>query len=208
MAERSTTEGPFLFLRPSLISHTAQSQVIECEAHDKSHGDRQGCILKFFSPRAESALKQELAVYTKVKGDEELGGFVPRLLWSGTWPSQSYRSFIGRFPSLLRKSDRSVRLIAIELIINAIQNFPASEPPELHVYAIKTALHALQLLHSNGIVHGDISVDNIIFRREAEFYDAFWIDFSSAIIDASPEDVAYEWQKAVQYFSHLVTPPL
>jgi len=202
--EEKSADDPLLFVRPLLLRHSPASQVIECDAIDNEDGFSQPCVLKFFAPKAEAAFRRELAVYTKTNKEEILGNVVPLLLWEGEWSSAKYKTFIGNFPTLLRKSDRAVKFLAIHRITNTVYDFPTGEPVELQPYAVKTALHGLQILHSFDIVHGDVSVQNLLLRRNSEYYDALWIDFSSSIVDASEQDMRYEWQKAVQYFSNLV----
>jgi len=69
---------------------------------------------------------------------------------------------------------------------------------------IKGALSSLSELHGLGIVHGDISMDNILVIKESGGLEVMLIDYSSSWLDASQEQEDWEFLRAAEYFAHLV----
>jgi RIO-like serine/threonine protein kinase len=63
------------------------------------------------------------------------------------------------------------------------------------------ALSSLAILHSVGIIHGDISASNLFVREEEGSLNIVWLDFSSSWIDASPNQLSWEMDRAREYFS-------
>lgn len=197
----------FRFSNPKLVSQKVRTQVILCDAFDFEDQRQISCVLKFFSPNAESAYQRELAVYSSVELSAELQEIVPSKLWSGTWSSTKYRNLLGKHlpTSWLRKSDRQLSVIVLTYIYNTE---PISDAPEgLRLFLARAALHSLRRLHAAQIKHGDVSADNLLIQREdGRGYLPFWIDFSSSAVGASQVSILHEWEKAVDYFSDLVSP--
>jgi RIO-like serine/threonine protein kinase len=195
------------FISPKLLSHKPHSQVILCSVRSAAENTKTQCVLKFFPPKANAAFRQELLVYSKATTSESLQEIIPEKLWSESWTASRYHKFLANLPSVLAKSDRKVDVLAISYIEDS-DALIESEPPELHIYAAKAALRALQELHENKIVHGDVSVDNLLVQREFDQYFAYWVDFSQSRLNAKQRDITYEWQKAVDYFADLVNPQM
>jgi len=196
----SASHDPFTFRRPKLFSHKAGRQVaVSLARNDEAEGDPTPCILKFFSPKCRTAFERELSIYNC----EEIEESRPQKLWSGTWASSKYSEFIGNLPSILRKSDSLVYILVLSYV-EGFEAFIPSQPIELQKHAVKAALLSLQKFHSAGIIHGDVSVDNLLLQNNGDRLEAIWIDFSSSIVNASAAMTRHEWEQAVTYFSDLV----
>ena len=198
-ASTSPSRDPFTFQRPKLLSHKAGHQVVLSVAQNGQDGNTTPCVLKFFSPKCRAAFERELSVYNY----EEIEEARPQKLWSGTWPSSKYTEFLSNLPSILRQSDSRVYTLVLGYV-EGIEAFVPSQPIELQKHAVKAALLSLRKFHSAGIVHGDVSVGNLLLQRSGDKLEAIWIDFSSSIVKASTAMAEYEWEQAVAYFSHLV----
>lgn len=199
----SVSDEPFTFLRPKLLSHKPQRQVVLAEANNVEGGTAPPCILKLFSPKAIVAFERELSVYSS-DGAQEVR---PQKLWSGSWKSSKYLEFLrGNLPSILRKSDPQVYVLVLSYV-ESIDALPPSQSTDLQIHAVKAALHSLRVLHSAGIVHGDVSCDNLLLQQDDNQFFALWIDFSSSSVNSSVASAEHEWQKAVAYFSRLVHLP-
>jgi serine/threonine protein kinase len=195
---------PFKLSKPRLVSHKPRTQVFFADRSIAAEKvDRVHCIVKVFSPRSKISYDKEIATYTLVS--DAAPNVVPVLLWSGVWTVARYRQFIGeKLPTVLRRTENQLHIIVLSYL-DGIDAFSDNETTETRQNAAKAALHALARLHSIGIVHGDISGDNVIIQRKTgPSYSATWIDFSASVTSPSKADVSYEWQKAVDYFSQLV----
>ena len=177
----NASHDPFTFQRPKLLSHKAGHQVaLSLARNDEAGGGPTPCILKFFSPKCRTAFERELSIYSC----EEIEESRPQKLWSGTWASSKYSEFIGNLPSILRKSDSLVYILVLSYV-EGFEAFIPSQPIELQKHAVKAALLSLQKFHSAGIIHGDVSVDNLLLQNNGDRLEAIWIDFSSSIVNAS-----------------------
>lgn len=194
-------DGPLTFLRPKLLSHKPSCQVVISKAkNDGQSGTATPCVLKFFSPKALAAYEKELSVYRS----EGARNVRPQKLWSGSWVSSKYLEFLGgNLPSILRKSDSQVYALILSYI-EGVDVLSQSHPAELQIHAVKAALHSLRILHSARIVHGDVSLENLLLQHDGDKLHAFWIDFSASSVNAKAAAADHEWQQAVAYFSHLV----
>jgi len=193
------SDNPFTFLRPKLLSHKGRHQVVLSVAQDAESGEETPCVVKFFSPNARHAFQRELSVYS-YEGTEDAR---PQKLWSGAWPSSEYLEFLRNLPSVLRKSDGQVYALVLTYV-ESIDSLAPSQPTELQKHAVKAALLSLRRLHSVGIVHGDISVENLLLQQNGHNLEATWIDFSSSSVQASMAMIEQEWEQAITYFSQLV----
>ena len=195
----SACHDPFTYQRPKLLSHRAGHQVVLSVAQNPEVGDATPCVLKFFSPKCRDAFERELSIYDYREIEEAR----PQKLWSGIWPSSKYSEFLSKLPSISRQSGSRVHTLVLSYV-EGIEAFVPSQPMEFQKYAAKAALLSLRKFHSAGIVHGDVSVDNLLLQKSEDKLEAIWIDFSSSIVKASKAMVEHEWEQAVTYFSHLV----
>jgi serine/threonine protein kinase len=197
-----------IFGRPKLLSHKSQSQVILCDFHSGERIETSSCILKIFPPKSSVAYEKELSIYTHLgtqnSNADAVEEITPTKFWSGVWSAERYQEFLGgRLPTVLRRTDTQVDVLVLSYVEN-ICALSSDETSEVRLHAANAALRSLQALHSNEIVHGDISVDNVLFQRNGNRYDALWIDFSASVINASRNSISREWKKAVDYFAHMV----
>lgn len=206
MPRLTAEDEPFLFQRPRLLSHKSESQVIYCDAFDIESRELGSCVLKFFPPKAHSRFERELEVYDIASKSNTLQEAVPRRLWSGSWDSKRYQKFLeGRLRSILRKGDKHVDLVALEYI-QWSDVISESHPLELRIHAAKSALRSLRVLHDNGIIHGDFSIENILFQKFESYYLAILIDFSASRLGNTGAEMVYEWEWALDYLSTAVIP--
>jgi RIO-like serine/threonine protein kinase len=191
---------PFVLSKPRLVNHKTRTQVFSC---DYAGAERiTPCIVKLFSPRSKANYEKEVAAYTSAASHQQSS--LPIKLWSGVWSVARYQQFIGnKFPSVLRRTENQLNVILLSYV-ESIDALSPDESPEIRQRAVKAALRALQVLHSIGIVHGDVSRDNVLLHQNGAHWEATWIDFASSIVDPSKRDVTHEWQKAIEYFSNLV----
>jgi tRNA A-37 threonylcarbamoyl transferase component Bud32 len=100
--------------------------------------------------------------------------------------------------------DESAETIFV-LMLNYVQDSTTLSSVTISATVAKTVLLALEILHEGGIVHGDISTSNVLVLEGNDCVDVMWIDFSSSWTDASPKQVAWESEKAAEYFGDLVS---
>jgi serine/threonine protein kinase len=195
--------GSLEYLKPRLLSQNSKTQVILCDTFEGDIRNINPCVLKLFHPSVKALYANELAVYELRSSIPDLVDIVPERLWSGRWSAGRYREFIGNgFPNLLRKSDKHILVLAIEYIEDV---GPLHVLPEdLRSYIVKAALHSLRALHTAGILHGDVSNQNMLVTKTDERYEIEWIDFGASSTAASPDLIALEWENAINYFSDLV----
>lgn len=207
--EEAPTEDERIFLKPRLLSHKQHSQVLLCETYFPAADDdlQTPCIAKIFPPKSKPNYDKELAVYTHDTGSAGLSGSArPRLLDSGTWSKSRYKGVLGgKLPSVLKRSDTLVFVIVLEYL-ESEDLLATDQPSEVRLRAAKGALRYLRVLHTEGILHGDVSVDNVLFRKIGNTgYEPFWIDYSAAVVQASEALIGREWKKSIGYFARLVT---
>lgn len=199
------SEGfPFVLSNPRLLSNKVRSQVFSCDYTRVEDTTRSACIVKLYSSRHTAAYERELAIYNLVRDFDAPP--IPSKLWSGVWDGVRYREFLGgQFPSLGRGEVR-VKVIVLAYTED-FDVFRREDLPEaVQQQAAKAALLALRKLHTLGIVHGDISRNNILIHGKTPHYDATLVDFASSVANASQDAMSHEWDKAVEYFTDLVLP--
>lgn len=78
----------------------------------------------------------------------------------------------------------------------------AKMPFEQKLLMLKTIAYSVSFLHMNGIVHGDIKADNILFKRtHMGFYTAKLIDFDSSFLESKPPESDEDFQGDMVYFA-------
>jgi RIO-like serine/threonine protein kinase len=202
----TASEAPFQFSRPKLLSHKPRSQVFLCDYSSTGSDSVSACIIKVFTARDKVSYRKESSVYSLARGSGLASGLnaLPTKLGSGEWDATRYQEFIGgKFPSAMRRSEVGVDVIVLAYI-ESFNAFGMSESLETRIRGAKSALRTLQTLHTNGIVHGDISVNNVLIQRYRDSYTATWIDFSASVINPTRARIALEWRNAIDYFSQLV----
>lgn len=193
---------PFEFLLPRLLSHKPRSQVVLCDYISDESSPFSECVVKVFPPKGRVAYEKELSAYSVL--EKEHKSISPRNIWSGNWSAERYQEFLGgMLPSVLRRAETEVSVIALSFVKGS-NVFSPRLPTETRIAAVKSALRSLRSLHRIGIVHGDISTENVIIRSAGDHFFAFWIDFSSCNISASKKAMLHEWEKANKYFSQTV----
>jgi serine/threonine protein kinase len=197
-----TDRFPFSLSAPRLLSHKPRSQVIQCDYTEGNENTNTACMVKLFSPRARVAYEKEEAVYSLE--EVQKANITASRIWSGLWTSSQYQTLLdGKLPSILRRTENQVRVLVLSHIERSkpLSRFTASS----RLQAVRAALRELRRLHTLGIVHGDPSADNVLIQVNGEKIRAKWIDFSASVTTPSETDTAYEWQKAIEYYSDFVS---
>jgi hypothetical protein len=203
----TASEASFHFSRPKLLSHKSRSQVFLCDYSSAGNNSVSACIVKVFTTRDNVSYRKESSVYSLASGSLGLASgsnALPAKLGSGEWDATRYQEFLGgKFPSAMRRSETGVNVIVLAYI-ESFNALAMGESLETRIRGAKAALLTLQILHTNGIVHGDISVNNVLIQRYRDRYTATWIDFSTSVINPTRARIALEWRNAIDYFSQLV----
>ena len=191
----------FLFSHPEVLSSSRNSQVILLKSR-LPRGQPFDSIVKCFPSRARVEYEKEISVYT-VLTENDVSFKYAKPIGYGQWSSQKYVKILGKKHSSLldEGSDDIISVLMLEFLEEAVPlsdstNIIAQEP-DSGLFIATSALSSLAKLHSLGIVHGDISTSNVLLCES----DSLWIDFSSSWINAPSNQIAWEWDRAVEYFS-------
>lgn len=190
-----------LFSRPRLLSTGIHGQVIRCEyrVSRKTTSKNANCVLKFFPPRFKTCFDRERAIYQQLLDSNTSLQYVKPLGFA-EWPSAKYLKTIGRGITAIENGTSSTVHV---LMLEYEESSPLSSVP-ISLALAKSSIACLNMLHQLGIVHGDISTDNILVVERNGLTDVVWIDFSGSWSDASPNQIALEARRAAEYFAHLV----
>jgi serine/threonine protein kinase len=192
------------FTRPRFLSTGFHSQVILCNTRlsGKSVYKPITCVLKFFPGRFELFFEKELQAYRRLL-DSKTTLKYPKPLGFAEWPTAKYIKTIGRSIEPLEGADTESAIFV--LLLEYVETRDVSSNSVTIEVAV-AALESLNMLHQEGIVHGDISIGNTLaFENDVGETDVMWIDFSCSWTDASPKQIEWEWQRAVEYFAKLVS---
>jgi serine/threonine protein kinase len=169
-----------------------------------SSAQPESCVLKFFALKSRAAYDKEVAVYWWLHNSGRTMKNYSRLLGYDQWMAAKYVKTIGRgIKSILSKNpDPHIYVLMLKDIENSSPMSSVTITPAIAA----AALTNLAILHETGVVHGDISTDNILVLEEEESVRVFWIDFSSSCTNASSIQTAWEMDRAAEYFSQWVMP--
>jgi hypothetical protein len=197
-----------IFSRPRLLSATPGSQVVRCNykipTARKRPDEVYECVLKIFPSSFRISYEKELSTYRRLI-ESDVGISYPDPLGCGEWPSAKYIKTIGqRITSILKDSKDSTVFV---LMLGYVDATPLSSIAVSTDVAL-AALSSLAKLHALGIVHGDLSTSNIFVDEEQEdnSVNIVWMDFSSSWTEASPNQLSWEMDRALEYFAAWVWP--
>jgi RIO-like serine/threonine protein kinase len=190
-----------VFSRPKLLSLGQHSQVIRVNYKlpwDKGSPD--DCVLKIFLPRSRVAFEKEKEVYCFLETTPIRFEYA-RPIGYGEWTPAKYLKTIGKgiAPLPSATSQASIRVLLLRYVDGTLLHNIASSS-----VIAASALSNLAGLHERGIVHGDISSDNILVSEEDDALKVFWLDFSSSWANASLKQVTWEMEKAAEFFEEWV----
>jgi RIO-like serine/threonine protein kinase len=118
------------------------------------------------------------------------------------WSAAKYAKIIGKgIRSILDPNDTTIFVLLLKYVAaKPLSEISAS--PEIAA----EALNMLARLHELGVVHGDISRDNILVMdsQDGKTPTVVWIDFAASWRFASLQQVAWEMELAADYFEQWV----
>lgn len=188
------------FTRPRFLTSGFHSQVIlcNCRLSGRSADKPITCVLKFFPSRFQLCFEKEIHAYRRLLESNTTLKY-PKPYGYAEWPTAKYIKTIGRNIVPLIGADNNVFVLILQYV-EVGDTSSSSISLELAV----AAMESLNLLHKEKIVHGDISIDNILAIENETTADITWLDFSCSWTDASMKQIQWEWDKAAEYFAKLV----
>lgn len=188
-----------LFSRPRLLSTGIHGQVVHSEYRVSQISRPKNCVLKFFPARFKACFDREKVIYQQLLDSNTAVQYV-KPLGIAEWPSAKYLKTIGRRITPIKNGTSStVYVLMLEYEkSSSLSSVPMSLP------LAKSSIACLNMLHQLGIIHGDISTDNVLVVERDGLMDVLWIDFSCSWGDASPGQIALEARRAAEYFALLV----
>jgi serine/threonine protein kinase len=201
-----------LFSRPIWLSSAPTHQVIRFTARfprsAKKQAETVDCVLKLFTSAARTSYDKEVAVYARLN---EIDSKIPRpkLLGCAEWSREKYAKTVGKGIPLLPAGTKFDSLVFVLMLEFLERSQPISTIATIPLDLAKSALSHLDQLHSLAIVHGDISLSNILIissDQADEPFNTAWVDFSSSWTDASSKQILWEHERAIEYFSQWVSP--
>ena len=194
-------DARFIFSNPILLKQGDRSQVLVCDYRPprRTNESSKQCVLKFFPERFHLNFEKEVATYHFLLKAEHKSRLVNPLGYD-KWPRGKYIKTIGRNikPFAAEGADQCVDVLMLEYVPAGTQE---SQSTKIPLTRAASAMTALKDLHNLGVVHGDVSIDNILAPDEET---VMWIDFSNSWLDASKQQLNWEWVWAAEYFSNLV----
>jgi hypothetical protein len=142
--------------------------------------------------------EKEVATYQQLIGSDAVALNFPKPVGWGEWPSAKYTKTIGRRISSISKdkNDRTIFVLMLEFLdVTPLSIAVVSKNLAMAV------LRSLAKMHKMRIIHGAISTTNIFRLGDEESLEIVWMDFSSSWTDASPTQIAWEMDRALEYFA-------
>ena len=199
-----------VFTRPRVLSTTPHSQVVRFAvqippSREKSKESFE-CVLKFFTIDSQVSYKKELAAYAALA--EQGISDCPSALGHAEWSSEKYLKTLGKRPKALIDS-KYESMIFVIMLQHVHGSVPLSSIANISPEIAKATLLSLSHLHAAGIVHGDISLDNILVTEgKDKTFKLTWIDFSCSWTNASQKQIEWETEIAAMYVAQWVGPQL
>jgi serine/threonine protein kinase len=190
-----------VFSRPKLLHATQQSQVVR--VNYKLPWDDikpEDCVLKFFLPQSRIAFEKERETYRLLNANPIRFDYANPIGY-GEWTPAKYLKTIGKGIKPLANSNSESRILV--LLLHFVDGTPLSKVPPSPTIAA-SALSNLASLHERGVVHGDISPDNILVSQGEDELKVFWIDFAASWGYASLRQVTWEMERAAEFFEQWV----
>jgi serine/threonine protein kinase len=192
------------FTRPRFVSSGFHSQVILCNTRlsGRSADKPITCVLKCFPGRFQLFFENEIQAYKRLLQSKTSLKY-PKPLGFAEWPTAKYIKTIGRTIEPLVDVDTESSIFV--LVLQYVETLDVSSG-SITIEVAVAAMESLNMLHNEGIVHGDISILNILtFENDAGETEVMWIDFSCSWIDASAKQIELEWRRGTEYFAKLVS---
>lgn len=199
-----TIDEQWIFSQPQLLKVSSRSQVVRFKyklskkATNKSGRD---CVLKFFPEPSRPLFDREVNAYDTLDKIGNSADYVNPIA-AGVWSCTKYLKALGQGILPLTVSDNEVSVLMLDFY-----DAPPLSSRRLTKPLAIAILKSLEELHSVGIVHGDISLENILLLDEKPPH-LMWLDFSSSWTDASNSQKNWERDRALTYVSKWVYPQL
>jgi RIO-like serine/threonine protein kinase len=191
-----------VFTRPHILTALPNSQVIRCQTRSlKGHSAE--TILKFYSFENRIAYDKEVKVYRYLQGKPTEKLHIAKCLGHAEWSHSKYVKVVSKKnASIAIGLNSTIYVVMLQPIPNAQQLASLSSLP---LSLVVSALSQLWELHVLEIIHGDISLTNILVNDDDV---VTWIDFSCSWTKASSEQIRWEMDTAKEYFALWVFPSL
>jgi RIO-like serine/threonine protein kinase len=158
------------------------------------------CVLKIFTQRFVARFDREVEIYAELAAANTSLQY-PAPLGSSQWSLDKYKKVLGRLASseIENSGDSDVFVFMLEYV-----DAPNLSTIELTPEIAKACILELKKLHKLGIVHGDVSADNILYLKTEASFKVVWLDFASSWTSASSGMLAAESKRAALYFARMV----
>jgi|SRR5271156_3363013 len=196
-----------VFTRPRVLSTTPHSQVVRfaVQIPDSAENSTEPfeCVLKFFTNYSEISYKKELAAYAALS-EHGISDF-PTVVGHAEWSTEKYRKTLGKRKKAL--VDGNYESVIFVIMLEYVHgSLPLSSIANISPEIARATLASLSNLHAAGIVHGDISQDNILVTEsKTKTVKLTWIDFSCSWTNASQKQIQWETEIAATYLAQWVS---
>jgi len=201
-AEMQVIDERISFSQPQLLKVTPWAQVIRFKykaSRNAPNISAQDCVLKIFGEDSRILFDKEVAAYARLVQSKTSATYAKPLGYS-KWTAQKYERTIGRNITRMGDGKAEVYVLMLEFVVGRELTAKDFTKP----LAI-SCLKSLDQLHALAIVHGDINPSNLLLLEDDSTTDFVWLDFSFSWTDASPAQLDWETDRAVEYLSDWVS---
>ena len=191
------------FTHIQLLHTSNRNQIVRCNY--KKGRKVNSCVLKLFPTKFRLSFEQERETYNKLL-DANTNLLYPLPLGYTKWSVAKYEEVIGStIGSILDgtpSNDSGVYVLMLHFIENAKQLDKVYPSLQLAIEIIAS----LDNLHRIRIVHGDLSLSNILLIKESltDVGKIMFLDFASSWTNASRKQLEWETKNAVEFFAAWV----